>query len=127
MAVRRWRWWIAAATFVTIAAGLTVWLLASHPSAPANVSAGYGCDYARRDGRLYAGHSDTSDRLVALNAGSADVVEVQCVLISHGFDPGRVDGLYGPHTEQAVKQLQSGGGEVVDGIVGPKTWALLRS
>jgi peptidoglycan hydrolase-like protein with peptidoglycan-binding domain len=88
---------------------------------------GYGCDYTKRDGRLYAGHSMTSDRLVVLNAGGEDVVEVQCLLTHHGFDPGRIDGLFGERTEKAVRDLQRAGGAVADGKVGPQTWALLRA
>jgi hypothetical protein len=95
--------------------------------APAAVRApDLGCHFSRTGGRLYAGHSTTSDRLVALNAGGQDVVEVQCLLKQHRMDPGRVDGLFGQHTQQAVEQFQRADGAVVDGIVGPQTWALLR-
>ncbi|MTD54317.1 peptidoglycan-binding protein [Amycolatopsis pithecellobii] len=127
---------VAVAAGVTVAAagaGLTVWLTArdassSSPPAQAPVQpAGYTCDYTTRDGHLYAGHSTGSDRLVALNASGQDVVEVQCLLVHHDLDPGRVDGLYGQRTSQAVEQLQSAAGAVVDGIVGPQTWGLLRS
>jgi peptidoglycan hydrolase-like protein with peptidoglycan-binding domain len=51
---------------------------------------------------------------------------VQCLLGRHGCNPGRTDGLFGQHTENAVKKLQRESGAVVDGIVGPQTWALLR-
>lgn len=36
-----------------------------------------------------------------------------------------VDGIFGPITEEAVKAFQKSKGLVVDGIVGPKTWAQL--
>src|SRR5262249_43712169 len=36
-----------------------------------------------------------------------------------------VDGIFGPQTEQAVKEFQQEANLAVDGIVGPKTWAAL--
>jgi peptidoglycan hydrolase-like protein with peptidoglycan-binding domain len=36
-----------------------------------------------------------------------------------------VDGVFGSKTESAVKDFQEGAGLVVDGIVGPLTWAAL--
>jgi transcriptional regulator with XRE-family HTH domain len=88
---------------------------------------GYSCDYTSRDGKWYAGHSATSTQLVVLTSDGQDVTEVQCLLKHHGIDPGRIDGLFGARTEQAVKHLQSAAGAVVDGKVGPQTWALLRA
>jgi peptidoglycan hydrolase-like protein with peptidoglycan-binding domain len=43
------------------------------------------------------------------------------------FDPGPVDGVFGPHTEMAVKSFQTFVGLQHDGIVGPKTWTKLKS
>jgi peptidoglycan hydrolase-like protein with peptidoglycan-binding domain len=43
-----------------------------------------------------------------------------------GFDPGPVDGRYGPRTTDAVKHLQEVGGLEPDGIVGPLTAEVLR-
>ena len=37
----------------------------------------------------------------------------------------RVDGVFGPQLEAAVKLFQQGGGLTADGIVGPLTWAAL--
>jgi transcriptional regulator with XRE-family HTH domain len=120
-----------AAVVLVASVAVIVWLSAEgrtpwyRPSSTIR-STNYACDYTTREGHLYAGHSTTSDRLVALNGGSQDVVEVQCLLKRHGIDPGRVDGLFGKQTEQAVETLQSANGAVADGIVGPQTWALLR-
>ena len=37
-----------------------------------------------------------------------------------------VDGVFGPETEQAVKDFQQSNGLVVDGIVGPITWSKIH-
>jgi peptidoglycan hydrolase-like protein with peptidoglycan-binding domain len=55
----------------------------------------------------------------------ADVYAVQTALVKKGFNPGGIDGVYGPKTETAVRAFQSVSGLEVDGIVGPKTWAKL--
>ena len=54
-----------------------------------------------------------------------DVRAVQQALEDEGFDPGGVDGLYGPKAEAAVKAYQAANGLEADGIVGPKTWGKL--
>jgi peptidoglycan hydrolase-like protein with peptidoglycan-binding domain len=43
------------------------------------------------------------------------------------WDPGMVDGVFGPITEQAVKQYQTDMGLPVTGIVDAKTWTWLWS
>jgi peptidoglycan hydrolase-like protein with peptidoglycan-binding domain len=43
-----------------------------------------------------------------------------------GFDPGPVDGRYGPRTTEAVRHLQEVSGLEPDGIVGPLTAEVLR-
>jgi len=43
------------------------------------------------------------------------------------FDPGVVDGKFGPQTESAVKEFQDWWPLTVDGIVGQETWAALWS
>lgn len=66
-------------------------------------------------------------RQILLRRGSAgDVVKrIQAELTRHGLYPGRVDGLYGAQTERGVLVYQQLVGERADGIVGPRTWALL--
>lgn len=51
----------------------------------------------------------------------------QQLITDYGYDPGPVDGDFGPRTEKAVKQFQTDYGLTVDGIVGPKSWAMLGS
>jgi len=56
-----------------------------------------------------------------------DVATLQARLTEMGFNAGRVDGIYGPATESAVKEFQKSVGAVVDGKCGPATIiALLR-
>ncbi len=56
-----------------------------------------------------------------------DVAALQARLTEMGFDCGRVDGIYGPRTELAVKEFQKSVGATVDGKCGPATIiALIR-
>jgi hypothetical protein len=54
------------------------------------------------------------------------VAHLQQLLIDHGHDPGPVDGAFGPLTDAAVRAFQAERGLIVDGIVGPQTWAALN-
>ena len=59
------------------------------------------------------------------------VYTLQRLLVSKGYEPKGVDGVFGPGCEAAVKKFQSentdtdGKKLVVDGYVGPKTWGAL--
>lgn len=56
-----------------------------------------------------------------------DVREVQSRLAALGFDPVKLDGIYGPLTAAAVMTFQEYRGIKVDGIVGPETRAALSA
>lgn len=61
-----------------------------------------------------------------LRGSSGDAVKrIQAALTKHGLYLGRLDGRYGPQTERGVLSYQHLVGERADGIVGPRTWALL--
>jgi hypothetical protein len=62
---------------------------------------------------LYAAGRDAMDPAV--------VRRLQQALAAAGFDPGPIDGEYGPRTTAAVAAFQSVRGLVVDGKVGPQT------
>ncbi len=58
---------------------------------------------------------------------SGDSVSVlQQALLTLGFDPGAVDGKFGPVTEQAVSAFQKSAGLAEDGIAGAKTLAAVN-
>ena len=50
-----------------------------------------------------------------------DVATLQTRLIEMGFNSGRVDGIFGPATESALKEFQKSVGVKVDGQCGPAT------
>lgn len=54
-----------------------------------------------------------------------DIKSVQYALKENGFDPGIIDGCYGPFTERAVIAYQRSARLKADGIVGPYTWTSL--
>jgi peptidoglycan hydrolase-like protein with peptidoglycan-binding domain/DNA invertase Pin-like site-specific DNA recombinase len=53
--------------------------------------------------------------------GAKQVRVVQRTLRRLGWQPGPVDGLYGPRTEAAVTRFQAAAKVAADGIVGPRT------
>lgn len=60
------------------------------------------------------------------NGSSGDTVKtLQSALISKGFNPGPVDGIFGPVTEAAVKAFKTSVGLTVNGIVDVQTWTAL--
>jgi peptidoglycan hydrolase-like protein with peptidoglycan-binding domain/DNA invertase Pin-like site-specific DNA recombinase len=82
---------------------------------------------------IAGGASDTSSASQARQAllqygagygkadGATQVRTIQRTLRRLGWQPGPVDGLYGPRTEAAVTRFQSATRVAVDGIVGPQT------
>jgi N-acetylmuramoyl-L-alanine amidase len=74
---------------------------------------------------LDGAHWKLGDRILSHIPGHMlqgdDVAELQERLMSLGFTPDRVDGIFGTNTEHAVRRFQSGVGLAVDGSVGPQT------
>jgi Putative peptidoglycan binding domain len=65
-----------------------------------------------------------------LRLGEGDpalVRQLQQTLVTAGYDPGSVDGSFGPTTEAAVTAFQQDNGLSADGVVGPDTAAALNS
>jgi peptidoglycan hydrolase-like protein with peptidoglycan-binding domain len=62
----------------------------------------------------------------AANAGQIGTRGLQQALQAAGFNPGKIDGVMGPRTREAVKDFQKANGLTVDGKVGPRTMAALN-
>ncbi|MBM3655884.1 MAG: N-acetylmuramoyl-L-alanine amidase [Actinobacteria bacterium] len=70
---------------------------------------------------------DRSLRLSSPLMRGDDVAALQSRLVEMGFNPGRVDGIYGSQSEVAVKEFQKSVGVKIDGICGAATViALMR-
>lgn len=86
------------------------------------------CDAATWHALVEAGYR-LGDRLLYLRSPMLrgdDVHELQRGLGSLGFDAGRVDGIFGPQTELALRQFQRNAGLTTDGVCGPEVCAALR-
>ena len=86
------------------------------------------CDTATWAALVEAGYS-LGDRLLyhrmPMLRGD-DVAALQRRLSELGFHGGRVDGIFGPDTEAAVKSFQRNTALVTDGVAGPDVFAQLR-
>jgi Putative peptidoglycan binding domain len=73
--------------------------------------------------------SPTLPEGVTLRPGDSgdNVVALQEALSQAGYDPGAVDGDYGPSTSQAVSAFQTAEGLSIDGVAGPETLAALAA
>ncbi|MEN9797846.1 MAG: hypothetical protein RL653_1542 [Pseudomonadota bacterium] len=65
--------------------------------------------------------------ILASGASGASVTKLQQALTAAGYDPGPVDGEFGPQTRAAVVRFQRDAGLVVDGLVAAQTWRALES
>ncbi|WP_088553633.1 L,D-transpeptidase family protein [Calderihabitans maritimus] len=75
----------------------------------------------------FGGCDDTNRKLYLTRPylSGSDVEELQERLHQLNFDPGPIDGIYGPQTEAAVKKFQVTHGFAPDGIVDDTIWKLL--
>ncbi|MCQ4022711.1 MULTISPECIES: peptidoglycan-binding protein [unclassified Ruminococcus] len=68
-----------------------------------------------------------NDGILRVGSEGAEVKKLQNALISAGYYNEDVTGYFGQYTESCVKQFQKDMGLLVDGEVGPYTWAALES
>jgi hypothetical protein len=66
-----------------------------------------------------------SGPMITNGAAGGSVKQLQERLKELGFDPGPIDGDFGPKTRAAVIAFQTDRGIRIDGIVGPETWGKL--
>lgn len=72
------------------------------------------------------GSRSKSDKASFIRISGVTVTEVQKALIRAGFNPGPADGQAGKKTRSAIKKFQKKHHLTADGIIGEKTWNLLR-
>lgn len=70
--------------------------------------------------------SSGSKKSAIIRVSGVSAADVQRALVRAGFNPGPVDGRIGSQTKKAIKAFQRRNNLHADGIVGEKTWALLR-
>jgi N-acetylmuramoyl-L-alanine amidase len=86
------------------------------------------CDAATWHALVEAGYR-LGDRLLYLRSPMLrgdDVHDLQRGLGALGFDAGRVDGIFGPQTEDALRQFQRNAGLTTDGVCGPEVCKALE-
>lgn len=67
------------------------------------------------------------DPLLKKGSRGEAVITAQALLVAAGYDLGKIDGIFGPKTDAAVRKFQSDNKLMVDGIIGAKTWQKLKS
>ena len=83
------------------------------------------CDKGTWAALVEAGY-DLGDRLLYRRdpmLRGDDVAELQRKLSVLGFDPGRIDGIFGNETAEALKDFQRNAALPIDGMCGPRTLA----
>jgi peptidoglycan hydrolase-like protein with peptidoglycan-binding domain len=72
------------------------------------------------------GSRSKSDKASFIRVSGVTVLDVQKALIRAGYDPGPADGQAGKKTKSAIKKFQKKHHLTTDGIIGEKTWNLLK-
>ncbi|MHB1314658.1 MAG: M14 family zinc carboxypeptidase [Christensenellales bacterium] len=65
-------------------------------------------------------------RTLRIGMRGTDVMEIQALLRKLGYQPGPIDGYFGPQTQQAVMAFQRRFGLLADGIIGLNTYRILQ-
>jgi Putative peptidoglycan binding domain len=116
------------------------------PAVP--VDAAFACHYSDQTGNLhsnsepggnfslqgqeFASYYSGYTVIPSTTGVSAAGIEAQCLLLHAGFNPGTIDGVFGPNSQSAARSFQSfvnnnfHANISVDGLPGPQTWPFLR-
>jgi len=65
-------------------------------------------------------------RILRLGMSGTDVMEIQALLQKMGYNPGAVDGVFGPQMQQAVIQFQRNFALTPDGVIGADTYRAME-
>lgn len=65
-------------------------------------------------------------RVLEIGSQGTDVMEIQSLLKKIGYNPGPIDGYYGPKTRDAVISFQKDNNLSPDGIIRPQTYNLIN-
>ncbi len=87
----------------------------------------YQLDSAQQAAQAAPESSTGTSRSSAIRVSGVSAKAVQRALKDAGFDPGPVDGRIGKKTRSAIKDFQRRNNLKADGIVGERTWALLKA
>lgn len=71
--------------------------------------------------------SDWNRPTIKIASKGDDVTLIQDILRALHFFSGKIDSIFGPLTENAVKEFQNANGLAADGIVGPITWDSMQN
>lgn len=71
-------------------------------------------------------HGSSGSGSSAIRVPGLSVEQLQAALQTAGFYKGSIDGKFGAGTKNAVKRFQRKNGLRADGVVGQKTWSLLK-
>lgn len=73
-----------------------------------------------------ASNGSKSVKSSIVRVSGVSVMDIQKALIHAGFDPGKADGQAGKKTKSAIKKFQKKNHLTPDGVIGEKTWNLLK-
>lgn len=115
-----------AATLPSPAGGTTATTPATTPAATTPTQPGGAATTPQETTPTPTASTVPTDTTLRRGDTGDNVSALQQALSTLGFDPGAVDGKFGPVTEQAVSAFQKSAGLAEDGVAGAKTLAAVN-